>query len=156
MLNETELQQLSTSMVKHVFKPGHNIVRQGENGDSMFILFEGLLDVILSDADSEVIVASIAPLNYFGEMSLLTGEVRSATIRCVTEAVVYEIRHADFTELISRREAIIDQIALNIAKRRTRNGEVMEKEKEKSTLIPSEDFITLLVRRIKHFFSVTA
>lgn len=152
MLTENELEDLSFKMKRQFFKANQNVVKKGDKGNSMFILFEGLLDVIINDGDSELTVATLTPLNYFGEMSLLTGESRMATIRCVTESIVYEIHQADFNDLINRREEIIEQIAINISTRKAKNNSILE-EKVKSAQT-AEEFKVSLIQRIQNYFGV--
>ena len=91
-LDESELATLSDSVAQLSFNADDTIVKRG-NGTSMYILVEGLLNVFapVSADGSEIKVAQITPGLFFGEMSLLTGEERSATVTCQTDAEVYEV-----------------------------------------------------------------
>ena len=60
----------------------------------------------------------IIPRDSFGEMSLLTGEPKSATVVAATAAIVYEIRKDDFTELVTNRPSLPESIKWVVAQRR--------------------------------------
>ena len=77
-LSSAELHSLAAGMIERKAGKGELVVRMGDEGDSMFILVEGLLNVVILDAaEIEVKVAQLKPGAWFGELSLLTGEPRS-------------------------------------------------------------------------------
>ena len=89
--------------VTQTFGNGEAIVRQGEPGDSMYVLCSGPVAVVLEPDRQEV--ATIRSGGYFGEMSLLTGEPRSATVVARGEAVVLELTAEVFRRLGDREPA---------------------------------------------------
>ena len=94
LLPNEEIILLSNDLIHKKFDAGDSIIKQNDSGDSMFILMEGLLTVYINIPEKgETRVAIIGPGNFFGEMSLLTGEPRSATIKADTAVNVYEITH---------------------------------------------------------------
>jgi CRP-like cAMP-binding protein len=68
----------------------------------------------------EVFVAPMQAGDYFGEMSLLTGEPRTATIRAATGGAAYRIDRSSITPLLEANPDIMDQISLNLATRNLR------------------------------------
>ena len=70
---------------------GAEIVREGSEGQSLFIVVAGLFEVLRAGSGGETRLARLSAGDVFGEMSLLTGAPRSATVRAVTDAVVLEI-----------------------------------------------------------------
>ena len=72
---------LSRTAQEHIFAAGEAIVRQGEAGSSMFVVLSGRVRVVLEPSGQEVAV--IEPGGFFGEMSMLTGDPRTATVRAV-------------------------------------------------------------------------
>jgi small-conductance mechanosensitive channel/CRP-like cAMP-binding protein len=68
------------------FGSGERVVRQGEPGDTCYVVDSGRLAVLVSDGKAEREVARLGPGDLFGEMSLLTGEPRAATVRVVDDA----------------------------------------------------------------------
>src|SRR4051794_12255149 len=74
---------------RRTYPPDSTIVREGEPGDSMFVVETGLVEVILISATGEITVLTrLGPGEAFGEMAVLTGEPRSAGIRTVSPTAV--------------------------------------------------------------------
>src|SRR5205823_5093802 len=73
------------------FGRGEKVIDQGANGDSMFILVKGEANVVVNRNGHDTHVASLRSGDCFGEMSLLTGEKRSASIVANTDCEVVEI-----------------------------------------------------------------
>ena len=99
-----------------VFGSGEAIVRQGEPGTSMFVVMSGTVSVVLAPSRSEV--ARIEPGGYFGEMSLLTGDPRTATVLAVGDVEVIELGADLFRRLATVEPASIERIAMAAATRR--------------------------------------
>jgi CRP-like cAMP-binding protein len=125
-LNQDEIEDLCKGLIRKEYTKGYEIVRINENGNSMFVLLEGLLDVYIDNEDNQPVkVARITPGNYFGEMSLLTGEKRSATVSTATDSIVFEITRENFNKILSARNSIIDKISENISERKNLNEQVL-------------------------------
>lgn len=124
------------------FAAGEVIVNEGENGDTMFIIAEGAVEVSLKivsetgDHISDNIVATLSDGAYFGEMSLLRGEKRSATVIAMTDVVLYEIERSTVKIFVEEYSEFARKLTLSILKRRekndtTRKGVVQNENKEK-------------------------
>lgn len=107
---------LSASAGQHLFAGGEAIVRQGAEGDSMFVLLRGHARVVLEPTGQEVAV--IGPGGFFGEMSLLTGEKRTATVKALDDVEVLEISAAAFRRLAAANPALLDHISTVVMTRR--------------------------------------
>lgn len=108
--------EIAISAPLTVFGSGEAIVRQGEPGQSMFIVCSGAVRVVLEPQRNEV--ARIERGGYFGEMSLLTGEPRSATVLAAGDASVVEIGVQLFRRLGAAHPHAIEQIAVAAMARR--------------------------------------
>ncbi|NQV33236.1 MAG: mechanosensitive ion channel [Phycisphaeraceae bacterium] len=150
-LNREERRHLSESMSECQYRAGDVLVQQGEPGDSMYILVEGLLGVYLEKANvaASVKLAQIEPGQFFGEMSLLTGEKRSATVLAATDAVVFEISKADLCPLLDRRPQLAVTLAEVVAQRRHDQETKQQAQPEVIARAPSEQ----LLERMKDFFA---
>jgi len=93
------------------------ILRQGQAGDSMFIIAEGSVRVSLGQDDINTTLASLAAGDFVGEMSLMTGEPRSASCLAATDVLAYELGHATLQSLLTARPAIADQMSVLLAAR---------------------------------------
>ena len=119
-LTPEELADLAGRMVRCTFARGEHVVRQGEPGQSMFVLAEGLAEVLVrgKDGGSDKRVARIDPGQCIGEMSLLTGGARSASVRALTDLVAFEIAKDHLDALLEARPELAGSLAWLVAERR--------------------------------------
>jgi CRP-like cAMP-binding protein len=100
-----------------VYGTGETIVRQGDPGQSMFVVAEGVVSVVLGPARNEV--ARIEAGGHFGEMSLLTGEPRTATVLAMGDVEVIELNADLFRRLAEADPHVIERIAESAAARQS-------------------------------------
>lgn len=147
-----ELRDLEQSMRERLFRREATIVRQGEPGASLFILAEGALDVVLERECEEISLDRLAPGDVFGEMALLTGQPRSATVRAATDAVVYEVAKDHLDPLLRRRPELAEGLAEAVASRQARNAERgLAFDRSGSPHLPQRDD---LLGRLRAFFQL--
>ncbi|MEZ5419211.1 MAG: mechanosensitive ion channel family protein [Vicinamibacterales bacterium] len=115
-LDDGECARLAGLCEEHVYGAGERIVRQGETGDSMFVVLQGRVRITLEPSGQEVAVTPAG--GFFGEMSMLTGDPRTASVSAVEDSVLVEIRAADFRELAVRRPALVEQVSAVVSARR--------------------------------------
>ncbi len=126
-MDEQELTFLAEKSVPTTIEQGQAVFHAGTENPlhdySMYVLVEGLLyaNVTTEDDGKIVRVGQITPGQFFGEISLLTGVPRSATITAATTAVIYEITQATMAELLKNRPEIMENLSLVMADRRLRN-----------------------------------
>ena len=89
--SEELLESISNSFKLKSLKAKEVLIKQGDDGESLFVLVEGLLDVSLQVGDEQRHLTLLAPGSFLGEMALLTGEKRSANITTSTESLVVEL-----------------------------------------------------------------
>ncbi len=88
-LTQDQLVEVTRNVQPQIFQPGATIVRQGEVGDKFYILLDGKADVYLSEpGGSQVYVNQLKRGEYFGEMALLGGGLRTATVKASNDAPV--------------------------------------------------------------------
>jgi small-conductance mechanosensitive channel/CRP-like cAMP-binding protein len=156
VLDATEIASLASHMTPHMFAAGQVIVEQGESTASMYIVAEGLLYVYITPPESGSLlkVSEISPGQFFGEMALLTGEPRSATVKAETEALVYEITKEDMEVLLNKRPEIAEQLSKMIAQRRLRQQEFMERLPAAQQAVEVQNFATQLLDKVRRFFGL--
>lgn len=81
MLDAGQLESLLASVTTRQFAPGHPIIVEGEAADEFFVALAGSADVFRARTDGAQRLGHLAPGDYFGEIGLLTGMPRSATVR---------------------------------------------------------------------------
>jgi small-conductance mechanosensitive channel/CRP-like cAMP-binding protein len=108
---------LSKSANEHLFAAGEAIVRQDADGDSMFVLMSGNARVVLEPSGQEVAV--IPAGGFFGEMSMLTGDRRTATVKAMDDVRVLEISARDFRALAMATTGLLEHVSTIMSDRRT-------------------------------------
>lgn len=119
LLNDSDLDKLADTAVHHHFPAGTTLVKQGDMGSSLFVLSQGGVRVYTeaTESEPEKTLATFAPGAYFGEMSLLTGAVRSATIAAHTDTVAYEITKDSLKPFIVNNEPLLKALSQHMAER---------------------------------------
>jgi CRP-like cAMP-binding protein len=107
---------LSRSGQEHIHGAGEAIVRQDDAGKSMYVVLSGRARVVLEPSGQEV--ATIEAGGFFGEMSMLTGDPRTATVRAIDDVRVLEITADRFREVALERPGLIEHISTVVAERR--------------------------------------
>src|SRR5512144_2244312 len=87
-MDEQEIAGILSLMQRMDFDAGDVIIKEGDIGDLFYVLTQGRVQfVILDDDGEEVIVEEVGPGGLFGELSMLTGEPRSARAQAVEDSV---------------------------------------------------------------------
>jgi CRP/FNR family cyclic AMP-dependent transcriptional regulator len=79
------LKRRADNELGRIYTPGEAIVSQGDEGDAMFVIQAGEVEVVREMDGREVGLGTMGPGDFFGEMALFQGDVRTATVRAVTE-----------------------------------------------------------------------
>lgn len=133
-----------------VCRANHLLIEKGHNADSMYILVEGCLEVTIpNDQGEQVVVATIWPGDCVGEMSLLTGEPRSANVRAKINSTLLEITKADITPIFEAAPELIEEISILLEKRKAANQAYLNKAVEPEEV---EKNIKDLAKKILKFF----
>jgi small-conductance mechanosensitive channel len=106
---------LAQGAAERLFGDGEVIVHEGDPGGSMFIVCRGQVTVTIANGRE---VARTSKGGYFGEMSLLTGEPRSATVTALGDCTVLEISADTFKEYVTAHPEVIEHLASAAAERR--------------------------------------
>lgn len=121
--NEEELRLVAERLVYTPFAKGDVITRQGAVAHWLYILTEGEAEAVLETAKvPRKVVGRIhagESGSFFGEMGLLTGESRSATVIAATDVLCYRLDKVAFEDIIQARPAIAEEIAQIMAERRS-------------------------------------
>ena len=120
---------------------GEAIVREGEPGSSMFVVCDGVAVVTLDAGRREV--ARLGRGQFFGEMSLLTGEPRTATVVAGSDCRVLEIAVEDFRRLVLADPAVVERVVTAV---NTRRAELDIRRAEGASAGPSEPPQSFLAR----------
>ncbi len=153
------LEALPTAALDHLaqvsrlclYDADEDIIRQGDQGSELFIIRTGEAVVLVRSGENEPIeVARLGPGGVFGEMSLITGEGRSATVRTVSSAEVLVIGHEAFGEVLERNPELAQRVSDVLA---NRQAEIEAAQTASQRFDKARDSGELL-DKIRNFFSL--
>ena len=117
-LDEDELGHIADKMVAKHFENGNYIFLEDSEGEQCFFVLEGSVKVTrLSKDGREVILAMLNEGDFFGEMSLLDGESRSANVIALEKTKVLTLDRNDFIEVVNDYPQIAVQLLKELARR---------------------------------------
>jgi small-conductance mechanosensitive channel/CRP-like cAMP-binding protein len=153
-LEEQELRALADHLVPAPFAAGDVITRQGAIAHWLYLLVDGEAEVWLDAADApRHRVATLGPGSVFGEMGMMTGEPRRATVTAKTDVECYRLDKAGFEGIIHSRPAIAEQMSRVLGARVSGlQHAVEEAHAEAAAQARPEN----LLRRIRAFFGLNA
>jgi CRP-like cAMP-binding protein len=98
---KVELGNVASFMIESGRSAGQYLTRQGRDGGLMFVIVDGKADVIGHDMNKgDKILGKLGPGDVVGELSLIDGMARSASVRAVTDVQVLELTRDDFYRLV--------------------------------------------------------
>lgn len=154
-LTRGELWKLASRVKSEYYGRGEVLVKQGDSGDSFFIIKEGKVEVSIEDERGEShIVAELGTGGFFGEGCLLTGETRSATVKAVEDTEVIVIDKSSFSDILTQKPNICSSLSKILEKRLKELAEkraALEKIPKKEIKVESSSAI---LRKIKAFFGL--
>ncbi|MCB9445011.1 MAG: ATP-binding cassette domain-containing protein [Ardenticatenaceae bacterium] len=113
-LTEAQLVRATRKLATQSFAPGAVIIKQGDTPDRFYIVTKGIVEVLLQEPDGQqIVVARLRSGQYFGEIALLRGGARIATVRASTETAV-EVATLDettFKELMGESPILREEVA---------------------------------------------
>lgn len=135
LVPEEEIREFASYLVRHRYAPGEHIFKQGERGETCFILAKGRIKGEIEYEEKGKKYKSeftVEPGGIFGEMSLFTGMPRTATGIVAEESELLEIGTEGFSRLLGSNPELADVIADLVSKRNMKNQEFLKKIKELS------------------------
>ncbi len=102
---------MDEGMLGKIYKDGEVIIQQGEQGDCMYVVQAGLVEIVEETADGEVQLALRGQGEFFGEMAIFEREPRSATVRALSEARVLTIDKKNFLRRVHEDPSLAFYIA---------------------------------------------
>lgn len=152
---EQPLQERLASLTRTCsYMPGELIIRQGDAGHALFIVQAGEVSVLLGrKGGSTAEVARLGAGKFFGEMSLMTGERRSATVQAATECELVEVDKAAFQEIITAAPHIAERVTEVLIARQSALDENVSARASRARG-EAESKSTALLVKIKQFFAI--
>ena len=154
-LSEEQLDHVVQEARLKLFGRGEPVIEEGAEGDSMFVMLRGAANVFVSKNGSRIRVATLGEGDCFGEMSLLTGEPRSATVRADGDCYVMEIGKPVMAELLRDAPSYLEKLSELLAQRKMETEGVL---KEVATpgehVLKQRQYTATFLNRLRTFFEL--
>jgi CRP-like cAMP-binding protein len=122
-LKKEDFSRVVEKLVSRTVLAEETIIRQGERGQSLFMIARGVVAVFVDSGDAGVKrIASLHAGDFFGEMALLSDKPRNATVRAVTDCHLYELQKKDVDALCEVCEGAKEALVNAAASRRHRDA----------------------------------
>jgi CRP-like cAMP-binding protein len=148
-LSEEETERLAESSRVRIYAPGEAIVRMGQEGNSMFVIMRGSVEVQIVQGGTIRVINKLRENDFFGEMSLLTGEPRTATVKAVEETEVLRIGKEAIKPIFEANPELVNSISEMVEERRELLTSLVEQASETEELKEKG-----LLRSIRRFFGL--
>ena len=139
---------------EEIFEPDSIILREGKRGDWIFILLEGRVKIKKRTGKGMITVDTLREGAIVGEMSLLTGEKRSATVRALTEVELIVINKNAFGQILIKNPKIAEHLSSMLARRKeeiqTKTTDGISEDDEQS-----QHDRTSILHKMQYFFGLT-
>jgi CRP/FNR family transcriptional regulator, cyclic AMP receptor protein len=117
-LEEKDLLRVVKLGTSQKYKKGNIVVLEQESGAALFVIITGKVKVVRMDEDGrEVILSMFGPGEFFGEMSLLDGLARSASVVATVKSELFMIHRRDFLELLNEFPTVTISLLAELAMR---------------------------------------
>src|SRR5437016_5671833 len=102
-MDRVSLARLTAHLETINLAPGEMLFDQGDDGDALYVVAEGAMDIVVSapDGRGQTVVSTLGPGSFLGEMALVTGEPRSAMVRAHGPTIALRLGRDRFMELLS-------------------------------------------------------
>ena len=151
-LKASELGNLADRLISTPFAEGDLIAKQGQVDRWLYVIAQGQVEIdIAEQTEEQAPVLTLGPGDFFGEMGVLTGRPRVATARAKTPVKSYRLDREAFTEILSARPEIVEEISDVMADRHeTLEHAIHERSKRSHQLSDSNQ--TTIAASIRQFF----
>ena len=154
-LSEEQLSQMVKQARLKLFGRGEPVIEEGAAGESMFVMLRGDANVLVAKNGSKIQVATLRSGDCFGEMSLLTGEPRSATVRADGDCYVMEIGKPVMAEVLTAAPSCMEQLSQLLAQRRMETEGILKEAKSTDEhALTERQYTANFLQRLRTFFQL--
>ena len=144
-LDDEELEEIWNHVQTRSYKKGNIILFEEDPGDSLFIIKEGKVKITrLSEEGREVILSILGEGEFFGEMSILDGEARSANVIALADSEVFVLKREEFLNILKDNP----QIAISLLEELAYRIRKSDQQIEYLSLADAENRVALTLLRI--------
>lgn len=147
------LHEVAIHTERRLYAPGELVIQQGDYGEELFIVERGSVEVLVDTHEGMQHVATLRPGMFFGEMSLMTGEQRKATVRAEAEVALLVVSKDTIQPVLEAAPDLAHEISDVLAERELALG----RHSNRPEAVKEEDVTQRrgeLLSRIREFFSI--
>ena len=142
-LEQDDLTALAAKLRESKVSAGETVFAQGDEGDAMYLIQDGAIDIVAGSGKQRVVVASLFKQQYFGELALLDGAPRSAAAQASRDTSMLALERDDFIEFIKKRPEAALSIMHEVGERIRATNELMTRTVTRNVLEEEEEKLTL-------------
>ncbi|MBF0612550.1 MAG: mechanosensitive ion channel family protein [Magnetococcales bacterium] len=151
-LSQEELHILADKLVYAPYLAGDVITRQGNQAQWLYILESGQVEIYREVSDTQrVVMNTLGPGSIFGEMSLMTGEPRMATVRALTDVSCFRLNKDSFETILLSRPQVVEELTAIMVARQNLLEQSQENTSEEKD---GGRRHTEMIQRVRRFFGL--
>lgn len=157
LLEDNDLTELAKSLRRNTFAPGELLLRQGDPGDSMYFVLTGRVGITYRAPDGiEQPLATFDSGDFFGEVSLLTGERRGATATAMSRVICYCLDKDGLQRTMEQHPDLAEDMSVIMAHRQMELTAARERWDRETALRREAESQTQMLARIRRFFGISS
>jgi CRP/FNR family cyclic AMP-dependent transcriptional regulator len=142
-MDDDDAAALAARLVTRELPAGELVFEQGDEGDAMYVIESGGVDIQTGSEKQRVVLASLYNGQYFGELSLLDGAPRSARVVTTRDSVLLLLERDDFVDFVKRRPDAALAIMSELGERMRATNELMTRTVSKNAFDEVEERLTI-------------
>jgi uncharacterized membrane protein len=143
-MDEQEVAEIRALMAEMKFKAGQVIIREGDMGELFYVLTEGHAHVLIQDAGGqEVVLYEVSPGGFFGELSMLTKEPRSARVKAVESVTTLALERDEFFNFLRKRPSAAIDVLIELGGRLHENDMILRRMVSRNVNEVDQERLTL-------------
>lgn len=141
-LTADDLDALAKRIEEAEFAEGAVIFKQGDEGSALFLIEDGSVDISYGEGRGRVVLSTLFPGQYFGELSLFDGAPRSATATATKRARLMRLDRDDFVDFVNKNPSAALRIIAEMSERLRQTNELMSRQVSRNVLEEEEERLT--------------
>ena len=105
-VGDSDLADIADQLSEINYKSGQSVFKKGDEGDAMYIILEGAVQIIQEEGGSRFVQAQLGRGNFFGEMAIVSDQPRAATVAAAVPTVLLPVDKDDFLEKVRTDPAV--------------------------------------------------
>jgi CRP/FNR family transcriptional regulator, cyclic AMP receptor protein len=142
-MTEEDLELLSRRLEQVEFAEGDVVFSQGDEGESMFIIEDGAVEISYGEGRGKVLLTALFNGQFFGELSLFDGAPRSATATAVKPSRLIRLQRADLVDFVNKNPPAALRIIAEMSERLRQTNELMSRQVSRNVLEEAEEKLTM-------------